>query len=407
MQILNKTIFFVGAGSETVPGIIKAKEMGLVVCACDLNPQAPGFKYCDQSIIANAYDADDVLIQIKKSSLKKIDGVIALGLDAPSVVAAIANYFGVRSISAESALLATDKLKMKKRLKEQNVAIPWFSELESVEHLLEITKERGRRFIIKPVDSRGARGVLQIEKVDDLAAAYRTSLSFSPTKKVMLEELIRGPQISSESLFSNGRWVTIGYSDRNYEHWDKFAPHIIEDGGDLPSQYLGKFKTQIDQLVDKGAKALGLNFGSVKGDLVIDESTNEVKIIELAARLSGGFFCTHQIPLSTGFDFVKAAIQISLGESVQIDEDQLQAQPVCQRFLFLPPGRIAKIKPTQKIEQMPGVSLFELRISEGQIIQDVTNHTGRPGVVITTGDNRMQAQANARQALKSVEVSFD
>ena len=39
-------------------------------------------------------------------------------------------------------------------------------------------------------------------------------------------------------------------------------------------------------------------------------------MIELAARLSGGFFCTREIPLNTGVDFVGDAIKVALGEAV-------------------------------------------------------------------------------------------
>ena len=44
-------------------------------------------------------------------------------------------------------------------------------------------------------------------------------------------------------------------------------------------------------------------------------------IIEIAARLSGGYFCSHEIPLNTGVDFVRQSINIALGR--EIDEDSL------------------------------------------------------------------------------------
>ena len=48
-------------------------------------------------------------------------------------------------------------------------------------------------------------------------------------------------------------------------------------------------------------------------------------MIELAARLSGGFFCTREIPLNTGVDFVGAAIKLALGETVARGRTRAQA----------------------------------------------------------------------------------
>ena len=40
---------------------------------------------------------------------------------------------------------------------------------------------------------------------------------------------------------------------------------------------------------------MGVTDGTVKGDIVVHKG--EPYVIELAARLSGGFFCTREIPL--------------------------------------------------------------------------------------------------------------
>ncbi len=49
----------------------------------------------------------------------------------------------------------------------------------------------------------------------------------------------------------------------------------------------------------------GVTNGTVKGNIVIHQG--EPYVIELAARLSGGFFCTREIPLNTGVDFIGCA----------------------------------------------------------------------------------------------------
>ena len=40
----------------------------------------------------------------------------------------------------------------------------------------------------------------------------------------------------------------------------------------------------------------------------------------MATRLSGGYFCSHEIPLSTGVDFVGNAIKIAMDEEINIKD---------------------------------------------------------------------------------------
>ena len=65
-------------------------------------------------------------------------------------------------------------------------------------------------------------------------------------------------------------------------------------------------KDDINKIIEKGALSMGISNGIIKGDIVINN--NQPFIIELAARLSGVYFCTHEIPLSTGVDLISNAI---------------------------------------------------------------------------------------------------
>ena len=88
---------------------------------------------------------------------------------------------------------------------------------------------------MKPVDNRGARGVVILRDGVDVNWAYSLALSQSPTNKLILEKYLTGPQVSTESIVVNGQATTIGFSDRNYEFLEKYSPFVIENGGQLPS----------------------------------------------------------------------------------------------------------------------------------------------------------------------------
>jgi biotin carboxylase len=184
-------------------------------------------------------------------------------------VASVADALGQRGITIETAWLAGDKLAMKKLFVEKGISIPWFCRVDSVAHLRRILSERGFPVVLKPVDSRGARGVLRLTESVDLDWAYEHSVSFSPSGRVMVEEYLEGPQISTESTIINGKAFTPGFIDRNDEFLNRFAPYIIEDGGHQPSVLAPEQQNSISGLAEQAALAMRITAGIAKGDRVL------------------------------------------------------------------------------------------------------------------------------------------
>ena len=57
---------------------------------------------------------------------------------------------------------------MKKFFNLNNIPVPWFREIKSYEDLQSELNDINSKYVLKPVDSRGARGVLQISGQSDL-----------------------------------------------------------------------------------------------------------------------------------------------------------------------------------------------------------------------------------------------
>jgi biotin carboxylase len=128
-------------------------------------------------------------------------------------------------------------------------------------------------------------------------------------------------------------------------------------------------------------------------------------VIELAARLSGGYFCTHEIPLNTGVNFVGHAIELALGQSpAERDLRPRFQQPVAQRYLFPDPGRVTAISGEQEVCRRPGIALCEVRVRVGDVIPATESHPARAGVVIATGDTREQAIDRAEAAIRDIRI---
>ena len=200
----------------------------------------------------------------------------------------------------------------------------------------------------------------------------------------------------------NGVCHTVGYSDRNYGLLPKTRPFIVEDGGELPSFLPQKILDETHFLLCAAAKALGLDNGVLKGDIVIHKG--RPTLIEVATRLSGGYFCSHEIPYSTGVDFVGSAIQLALGEAPDPKSLVPQKQvPVVQRYLFPAPGRVVSVIDLEP-HQHPNVFYREIRVKPGDEVAPIHNHPARAGLVMATGDSREAAILNAETAVQSIQI---
>ncbi len=400
-----KTLWIVSGGLEAVPGIKRAKEMNLHVVVSDSDQNAPGFLYADDRVIASTYDTDETVEAALRYHHNKrpIDGVISIAADVPLTVASVAAVLGLPGISIETASLSADKIAMKQHFADSNIPIPWFSPLGSAADLRSIADKRRFPLVIKPVDSRGARGVLKLGSDIDLEWAYNHSLQFSPTSRVMVEEYLEGLQISTESIIVNGRGFTPGFTDRNYEYIDDFAPYMIENGGQQPSVLSLDDRHAVAELAEQAGISIGISNGIAKGDMILTQ--DGPKVIEIAARLSGGWFSTDQVPLATGVDLVGAAIRLALGEEVSKKDLILQYQKgVAIRYFFPKPGKVVEINNAGIFKNAPWVHRLGFFVKPGDILELPTNHTKRAGFVITEGADREEAVARAKEVIKTVKI---
>ncbi|MEE9542897.1 MAG: ATP-grasp domain-containing protein, partial [Thermodesulfobacteriota bacterium] len=313
-----KNLLIISGGKEAVPIIKIAKGMGLRVVVSDGDAGAPGFQLADESFVASTYDIMETSAGALKSSANiKIDGVMSAAADVPYTVAYTAKELALPNIGVDSAKYAMDKLLMKGLFKDAGVPIGRFSTVNSFDHLERILPEISTPVVIKPTDSRGARGVVRLGRDVTPLRAYEEAVKESPSGTCMLEEWIEGPQISTESVLTPEGIVTPGLSDRNYERLEEFFPYVIEDGGDLPADITKEQRLEIDNVIKAAANALNITKGIIKGDIVM--TPEGPLVIEIAPRLSGGYFCTHTAPLSSGVNIVEAAVEFALGLDVDIE----------------------------------------------------------------------------------------
>ncbi|NFH90630.1 ATP-grasp domain-containing protein [Clostridium botulinum] len=400
-----KTLLILGAGKEQVPAIIRAKNKGIYTIVLDMNPEAEGFKYADEYHIVSIRD-EKALIDFARKYDKKIDGVITIASDIPHMVSRVAEEVGVKHIPIEAADLAVNKFRMKETLKEAGVNIPPFRKISSTQELKKFIDKYDYPVVIKPVDNSGARGVLALTENIDLSWAFDESKSNSRSGDVMVEKFLVGSQMSTEGIMYEDNFYITGFADRNYDKLEKFFPNIIEDGGDSPTALSQEAKELVNIEFEKAVRALGINWGPGKGDMIY--SNGKAYVVEIAARLSGGNFCYDHVPLGTGVDIVDAYIDMAVGNNIDTECFKPKFENgVAQRYFFPGIGKIKEIVGLDKVKDMESIKKIDFFVEEGETIEKQDNHTNRVGYVIAVGIDKKEAVKFAEEAIKSVEFIFE
>lgn len=400
---MKQRILVLGGSRQAEEGLKHLAAMGLELVVCDFDLRAPGFRHATHQILASVYHIEECLPAVEAFHTKHpIDGVMCLACDVPHIVARIAKSLGLPGISLAAADRAIDKLAMKQQFEADGIAIPNYWAVLSAKEIKDIQRTQYPELVVKPVDSRGSKGVSRLKEGGDAAWAYDYALANSPTGQVMVEEYIAGPQVSTESIIIDGQAVTPALSDRSYEFLEKYYPYIVENGGDMPSALPAAVTERIKTLVEQAAASLGVTNGIVKGDIVVRDSRPYV--IELAARLSGGYYCTHQIPFSTGINLVEACARMALGE--KLDPANWQAQKhthVSTRWKLVEPGFVEKVPDTTAPQSSIGVLAFEHWLNEGDEISVAKNAAASVAMVQAEGNSQLEARARAVAALEKFQ----
>ena len=386
-------IVIVSAGVMQVPAIKAARELGLFVIATDRDPDAPGFEFCDEQVVLDSKDADGHReFAVENREKFNIRGAFA-GSDVAITVAAMTEALGLPGISPEVARRSNNKALMKERWIRDGIPTPFGAEASTLKEASSILDRVGFPAIVKAVDNAASRGSVKIESRQELSAALENAKAASRTDSAVVEQYVVGSEQSVETIVWQGRHYHVGMADRQFG----YHPYHIETAHFDPSQLPGSIQGDIYRVVDDAADSLGIDFGPAKADMIL--TRNGPMILEMPARLSGGFHSQYTTPLSSGKHPIKAVLGLAVGRP--LDESQLQQSKnlvsVCSG-IFPPPGLIIDIQGEDAARALPGVEAVFVTKRAGQRIDPYRDNGNRVCWVITVGTDREEALAHFKAA---------
>lgn len=391
-----KKLLIIGAGILQLPAIQKAKEMGFNVTVVDMCSQAPGIEYADRFYEVSTNDISGIL---QVADEVKPDGVMTLATDMPMrSVAAVAEKYGLHSISPTVAIKATDKIEMIRCFEAHNVAHPWFEVISSEQDLEELLKEHSIPFIMKPNDSSGSRGVVLVKNIHDMKEAFEYSKSVSKSGLVLVEEYMQGPEVSVEAMTIHGETTILAVTDK----LTTGAPYFVEMGHSQPSQLPEHTVEQIKNLATKAIQAIGIDNSPSHVEIIV--TAEGPKLVELGARLGGDCITTYLVPLSTGIDMVEASILLALGQEVCIIPKFQKGAAI--RYAKCENGTLQQITGFEDALKDESIQHIEIIKREGDIVTSIHGSGDRIGYVIAQAETASKAIEASTRALSKIKFKI-
>lgn len=318
-----KKLAIIGASYLQEPLIQKAKSMGIETHVFAWAVGDVGEKSADYFYPISIVEKEEILVQCRQIG---IDGVCSISSDLAAItVNYIAQELGLPGNSPACVRCSTNKHEMRRCFEKNGDPSTKSIQVTKVDELSDVSLHYP--VIVKPVDRSGSRGITMLRSPDGLSTAIETAKSYGFQKCALVEEFAEGREYSVECVSWQGKHRFLALTQK----YTTGAPSFIETAHLEPAQVDEETLMRVQKVTLHALDSLGIAYGASHTELKIAEN-GEIKLIEIGGRMGGDCIGSSLVELSTGYDFLKAVIEIALGNEPSGEITRHAAAAV--RFVF-------------------------------------------------------------------------
>ena len=298
---------------------------------------------------------------------------------------------------AAAIRLLADKHAMRELLARRGLSLVSFEAAPTRQEVPDAVERIGYPAVVKPAALAGSRGVFLWQEAQDRAAWTALVDQYGYDGPFLVEEYLRGPEYSVETLSRDGRHQVVGITEKMVGP----PPLFVEVGHIHPAPLPQDRRWAVEELTTQFLTACGYRFGPAHTEVIWTE--RGPRIVESQARL-GGDRIPRLVELATGLD-IEQAIFAALA-----DRPAEPAEPTATaivRFFTFPPGRVDEIHGLETAARLGHVDELSLRLSPGDTVPAVRDSKSRHGHVIVSGASPEEARARCAEVLAAIEVVID
>ena len=320
-----RKLAIIGASELQEPLIQKAKSMGVETHVFAWAAGDVGEKSADVFYPISIVEKEKILEVCRSAG---VDGICSIASDLAMItVNFVAEAMGLTGNGSAAAEKSTNKHLMRLAFERGGDPSPRsvLADAETDLSALDLTYP----VIVKPTDRSGSRGIFKLEGPERLAPALKAALAQSFEKKALIEEFAEGDEYSVEYISYRGDHRFLALTRK----FTTGAPRFIETAHLQPAQVGAETLKRVQAVVVHALDTLGLKNGASHSEVKIADDGG-VRIIEIGGRMGGDFIGSDLVELSTGYDFVRAVVEVALGEKPELPESVAPKAASAVRFIF-------------------------------------------------------------------------
>lgn len=319
-----KKLAIIGASYLQEPLIQKAKSMGIETHVFAWAAGDVGEKSADYFYPISIVEKEKILQECRRIG---VDGICSIASDLAAVtVNYVAFQMGLVGNTPECTLFSTNKHYMRECFERNGDPSPKSIYVESMNDLKSV--ELHYPIIVKPIDRSGSRGITKLLNPEGLEQAIEGAKEQGFDKHALVEEFATGQEYSVECISWQGKHHFLAMTQK----YTTGAPHFIETAHLEPAPVSSDMLEQVKKVVLHALDSLQIKNGASHTELKIAKN-GHIMIIEIGGRMGGDCIGSNLVELSTGIDFVRAVIQVALGEEPDLEMKKAGARAAV-RFIF-------------------------------------------------------------------------
>lgn len=248
-----KKLMLLGGLRYLVPVIETAHKMGIHVITVDYVPGNIAHKYSDEYHNVSILDKEAVL-QLAKDF--EIDGIMSFAVDPGVVTAAyVAEKMNLPfQGSYNSVRILQDKALFRQFLTENGFNVPAAKGYGNAEEALADTGRFHWPVIVKPVDSAGSKGVMRVDRPEDLGKAIEYALNESHNGNFIIEDFLEkeGHSSDTDSFTIDGKLDFCSFSDQRFDAKavNPYTPSAYSWPATMPEEAQKELTSELQRLMD-------------------------------------------------------------------------------------------------------------------------------------------------------------
>jgi len=378
------------------------------VVASSENPLKFGYegKY-NGLIVADVRDHKSIIEALEHSKyIGAFDAIIPSNDYVTNITSMVAEHFNMRRMPYLATLRARRKDLARAVYKENGVPSVQYGVANNLESAEKIIKEINYPVVIKPSNCACSENVLFINNENDLHQAIKvmenfkvTMLDFVPHEAFLVEEFIKGPELSVEIFMNKGEFKFVSVTEKTKGD----LPYFTELSHVVPTSI---HVDRVDDLVNVAKNAilaLGFDDGAFHVETIL--SARGPIIVEVNARPGGDNITTQLLPNAFGVNLFEHVIDYYLDLPININPTKNLSSAVAY-LAAKQDGLLKSIEGINNIKNLSNIVKYNIKVKPGDYVKIPKDSNDRLGYVISIAKTPSEAKESAQSAIESIKLNF-